>query len=557
MPSGLTPLVVVTGPGGVRAPQALTKLQEFAARPPHNMTIAIRELDDQLVPEYQRQYPDDGPQARRMERFGLPELLLRPKEIILELWRRVAETAIRECAFERDHGVDMAILSFHAIFYNNRSREFFSPVDVAFLRERLLAYDFELKRIVTLIDDIYDVFRHLASPPHVFQLSVRSDPIKKTTQAILNLQLALDWRSFELLQAGQLCRSAGLPRSAHVELSVKHSLNVGYRVIIEGSPTLYISHPITILRHDLDFQRDVQSLGAELLRAELPAPITPTSIDELRLAATGSGSERRYHPRLTQRWLPEDAYLETHAGDLLFEPPRNLGLNPLDPDQALGADADEFLSGLLLNLVDSLNAHIASRDRTLVEQASLLIVWRPLLKGILSQGVKAEIEHRNSLRQHRLLPADGTPCFVYSPDADLADFRLNALLEALRQRARHRSGAVLSDEHIAQLRSSLRIQSGITRNLTRGAADPDEIFAACQGVIADLVVVGDRDESALGGTPEVEEQAAADDAWVEEVRRVNGLDPLAVFLSDGDFVERKTRSIHEFVELVIERWSAK
>jgi len=79
-----------------------------------------------------------------MERFGLPELLLRPKEIILELWRRVAETAIRECAFERDHGVDMAILSFHAIFYNNRSREFFSPVDVAFLRERLLAYDFEL-----------------------------------------------------------------------------------------------------------------------------------------------------------------------------------------------------------------------------------------------------------------------------------------------------------------------------------------------------------------------------------------------------------------------------
>jgi len=91
---------------------------------------------------------------------------------------------------------------------------------------------------------------------------------------------------------------------------------------------------------------------------------------------------------LTQRWLPEDAYLETHAGDLLFEPPRNLGLNPLDPDQALGADADEFLSGLLLNLVDSLNAHIASRDRTLVEQASLLIVWRPLLKGILSKVSK-------------------------------------------------------------------------------------------------------------------------------------------------------------------------
>ncbi len=557
MPPDLTPVVVVTGPGGVRAPQALIKLQEFAARSPHDMTVAVRELDDLLVPEYQQQYSDAGPQARRLERFGLPELLLRPKEILLEMWRRVAEASIKECASERDRGIDMAILSFHAIFYNNRSREFFSPVDIAFLSERLQAHDFQLVRVVTLIDDIYDVFRHLASPPHVFQLSVRSDPIKKTTQPILNLQLALDWRSFELLQASQLCRSVGLPRSAHVELSVKHSLDVGFRVIIQGSPTLYISHPITIVRHDLDFQHDVQSLGAELLRAELPAPVTPTSIDELRLAATGSGSARRYHPRLTQRWVPDDAHLETHAGDLLFVPPRNPRMNPLDPDDALGPDGDEFLSGLLLNLVDSLNAHIASRDRTLVEQASLLVVWRPLLNGILSQGVKAEIEHRNSLRQHRLLPPNGTPCFVYSPNADVAEFRLNALLEALRQRARRRSGTVLNDEDLDQLRRSLLGQSRIMRDLTGGTADAHETFAACQSLFTDLVPIADRDESALGGTPEVEEQAAADDAWVEEVRRVNGLDPLEGLLSDSDFVERETRTIHEFVDLVIHKWSSR
>jgi hypothetical protein len=411
--------ILFTAPGGIRAVESLQKLRTYSER--QGRACRVVEIDDQLVPAYVREKnPAAATRALLEGPGGLTVLLFFPKEYLRELWKRVASASID--AIPDD--TELVFLSLHSVFYHNKSREFFPPVDVEHLKIELERKGLPVSMVVTLIDDVFDVVRHLSQPDQLFQHSSRATGYQKTVESVLNLHLSLSWRSIETFEASELARRLGVP---HIVLAVKHTLAVAFEAVVSQGKMVYISHPITQARQDEEFIGEIRQLTEGLAARRFLVPISPTSIDELLIKGS---KDSMLEPCLTERW-PFGAERE-----ILFKTPYEAEANPLDPDGVICGDSTHAQSvhGLLLTLEDAMRAQIASRDRLLVEQASALIVWRPFLSGRMSGGVQDELSHRNRLIEHEVIPADGSPFYVYDPEMDHAKTRVMKLVELLGER---------------------------------------------------------------------------------------------------------------------------
>jgi len=503
----------------------------------HQVNVKLLEIDDSLVTEYLSAYPEAaaGDQELLTSAGGLSFLLTRPKEILRRLWRDVV-TARLQAATDT---CDYLFLSLHASFFNNQSREFFSPIQAEHLREQLSAQGFSVKCVVTLIDDIDDIYRHLSRENQLFQLTSSGDSHQRAVEAMLNFRLALDWRSLEIVQADMLARSLAC---RHVILAVKHDLTVAYQALLLDRPMAYVSHPISDVRQDQRFVSEVQDLTGHLTTSDVVVPISPTAIDELRVERS-TENNRVFRPSLFDRWP------FGRPNEVLFIPPQEESMNPLDPDASFGDSDDAFLGGMLHNLVEAIRSQINARDRALVEQSTMIVVWRPCYTGEMSSGVFEEITHRNSLIDHRLIAEGEKPCFVYTPLEDLGKWRIVQLLHRLRREAQTSSGVGLDESLIMRLRSALAGDSHLVRDIAEGKATHQTVQQRVNS-IAPGIQVGTVRLGALSGTPMVMAATAANEWWRQTMGSVFASAPLEGLLRGHDVLISQEMTVEEFVSVI-------
>ncbi|MDQ3915183.1 MAG: hypothetical protein M3323_07615 [Actinomycetota bacterium] len=534
----MTKAIIFTGPGGIRARRSIEKFTQYCEDKGDRANTV--EIDDRLIERYLLAYPDAGDRLL-LEQGGLAYLLYRPKQVLTSLWREVVEESILQSRDASASALDdvanldsWLFVTMHAVFYNNQSREFFSPIDQTFLRETLNASRIEVEKVVTLIDDIHNVVQHLTRPGQLFQAPHSADAYQKTVDSILNLQLALDWRSSELLRASELASGLGV---RHLVLATKHEMTVVRDILLEDKPMGYISHPISSVRDDSDFKGEVGDFTKRVSSAI--APISPTTIDELRIAKDEDG---RVLPRLSDRWpFPAE-------GEVLFVQPANAEMDPLNPTDEPFDGTDRFLEGLIHSLVDAIRSQINARDRWLVDQADYLLVWRPFYKGHMSGGVTEEILHRNSLVDHGIIEPGQKRCIVYGPPEDLSMWRVNELVE----RARKLIGFNGGDSSALE-----RIRSELLRATNLFIEQPPQ-HQDILTVIRDAAGGFGRSSTALGamsGQRSVAEDEHALETWSALVQDVLAADPLNRVLKEeqGDYWVRDHLAIDAFCSRVTHR----
>ena len=533
--------VLFTHPAGLRARESLKKLSAYCSE--RGLRARLVEFDDFLIPVHLEECPAAAADELLCGPAGLAYLLRLPKDYLRALWRSAVVRGLEEI----QPTDECLLLSIHSVFHNNKSREFFSPVQIEYLREEVGKKGFEIQRVVVLIDDIYDVFRQLSTSEQLFQIDNASDAYKKAISAILNLHLALNWRSVEVFESSQLAQV--LHCGAPLILAVKQPLSVAHDMI-QGKPLAYVSHPITDVRDDQDFHKAVNDLATALAHSGLVAPLCPTAIDELRFVQQREDHTDVFLPTLDTRW----PYGTT--SDILFCPPSDPNMNPIDPDGGIAAgDGERFvISGLLEALKDAMSSQVNARDRELVEQASLIVVWRPYYRGNLSQGVAEEIWHRNSLLEHGLVAAGGKPCFVYAPLTDLGAWRIAAVAKEigvmLRLQDVPRSEV---DEVTARIREGL-MDSDLLAAFANGNASFQAVRNIAKGVFPRLRLVGPK-EGAMGGKREVENNVVQSELWRELVTEILAQSPLKRDLRDGDDIVETEMGVDQFVTHAMQQWS--
>ena len=334
-------------------------------------------------------FPDDPMRQHIAEPHGLQYVLRMPKGYIRQIWRESV------MSIAKDVGRDQPLfLAGNAAYYLTQNRDYFAPIDLDVLKQ------LDLRRVVTLIDDIYDIWYRLRQGNQLWDQATyqasQQTPFSWSVLAITQLLTLLDWRSAEILAAEAVASALHIP---HLVLAVKHPCEVLYGIICEEKVPIYVSHPITEPRRleqtaDVhlvdDFKGEIAQISDELIHSPTHVPILPTAIDELRINRTDDA----YVPLLRQRWpIPNRTLLQDPSPD---------NVNPLDPRNDYNnwnADSKNAISELLAVLADGIGKQISSRDRKLVEQCPVLVVWHPHFNGRISGGVSQEVEHLGRMRK--------------------------------------------------------------------------------------------------------------------------------------------------------------
>ena len=421
-----------------------------------------------------------------------------PQEKIRELWADAFLLAVQEATqLQNDQTPDIAIVVTSLSFYRKQTYEFYCPDDPKRLAQ--LQDEGRVPRvgaILTLIDDIYDVYYRLSRSGHVFciQQLVESElgssegteavRYKKAMELVIQYLIrVLEWRESEIQASAALAASLGCRCAT---LAVKHPIETGVRILLGDcsrafglgySFPVYLSHPISVPRREnaktgrwpgfvAEFDEFVRDVRACVDRDVHVTPIMPTAIDEYRFLKDGD----RLLPRLAPRWpLPRDdgggreglmysaadghaSYEEYEANCLqtIFDPPLDLegsrvSLPNADQRTVGFLMGDPEVSGMLRTLESVIRLQMANRDHLLVRQCPGFLLYRPTFEDPprFTGGVRAEIRDQHFHRRFDTSGAGfGRPmAFVHSV-SDLrkifkagSQFVANAM-EPIRQKAR-------------------------------------------------------------------------------------------------------------------------
>lgn len=535
-------LVLFTAQSGVKVRQGLEKLASYCQR--QGRPVQVLKVEDQLVPRHLQRYPDCEDTAFLQSPGGLKHLLLRPKEYLRRLWGDALKLTLDQAA----NGQGDILLAMNGIFYNNTSREFFSCVDMEALKTELDNQDrgLAVRGVVTLVDDIYDVYRWLAQPGQLFEPVARG-PLGRAGEAILYMLMGLQWRAMETYCAAEMAKRFSVD---HLVLAVKHPLSVVHDAIFTNKPVVYLSHPIADVRSDGPFIADVQRLTDLLRVSEVVVPIYPTSVDELRLEYEETAGGRVYRPTLTDRWpcpSPDES---------LFVPPPDHELNPLDPEGAFAAlrywERAEYsaLAGLLRGLVDAIITQINWRDRKLVEQAAGIVAWRPFFSGNMSGGVKQEIAHRNSLVEYEVSPHGAKRCLVFAKSDDLVAYRAQSLIQAVRAEATVAGDLELPKEPLAQVKADMLESQELRDGFASGGVNPEAIQRVFNDRVPNISFRSIEEPSTLGPTVSVAIPREVARKWANIASRTQARDPLVGLFDDQVDEIHYDITIGEFVSSV-------
>ena len=300
-----------------------------------------------------------------------------------------------------------ALLEFHNLFLRNGN--FFSCVDWD------LVMQFRPTIIITLIDDIYDVWQR-----------VNDREKKLKTDSYFELSEILSWRTAEItaaetlaknlfvnpethsitpeilreLQSSQFRRLAQLLGKAlpHFVFAVKHPISSLYQLLFRRDVlTLYTAFPITATRHDSKRVHEINSFRKVL--HENFTVFDPVTIDELRFEKTkfDKGSLE-----LTQRW---DICTEWYTSII----------------QETSISENPFKNIAPRKLLTDIKAQLVARDIRLVCQSRCLCGYRPFYgaREYISSGMDAELRVANEEMKH---------VAVFHPKEDRTEKNSNILI---------------------------------------------------------------------------------------------------------------------------------
>ena len=275
-------------------------------------------------------------------------------------------------------GVRYVFLDVHLAYY--KKTEYFPPLNPALFARWIASVDPAADvRIINLIDDVFSIWQTLRGRERAYP------------NTRLTLREILAWRSLETLQSDSLAASInaapGRMAARSYVVSIKHPLPTFRNLVVPRVPvSVYLSYAISRTRNDPAkvaeinaFRRRIHAMGGE----HGVAVFDPVTIDEMIL--TQARPARPVVIDGSVRWpLDQEGML---VGD---DPPVRLS-------------APEVRGSL-----DHVRHQVRSRDLRLVEQAALLVVYRPFFGGP-STGALAEIAHGR---------AAGVDACVYSPAQD-------------------------------------------------------------------------------------------------------------------------------------------
>ncbi len=377
-----------------------------------------------------------------------------PQEKIRELWTQAFDLAVKKATQHQDgNEPDLAVLVTSLSYYRKETFEFYCPANPKVLveqqREGKLPTD---GAILTLIDDIFDVYVRLTSDRHVFSIQelvdaelqsnkgTEAERYKKAIALVIQCLIRiLEWRESEIQAAASLAAMLGWSSSV---LAVKHPVETGVRILLGEashkfglghSLPVYLSHPISVPRRENaktgewppfvdEFDHFVNSVRECTKQDIHVVPVMPTAIDEYRFLKDGE----KLLPRLAPRWpLPTredgtredllytacdgyDTYEEYETASFLtiFDPPldsdgERISLATAD-ERVLGMlMGDPEVSGMLRTLESVIRLQMANRDHLLVRQCPGFLLYRPTFESPprFSGGVRAEIRDQHFHRK--------------------------------------------------------------------------------------------------------------------------------------------------------------
>lgn len=366
------------------------------------------------------------------------------RQVVLDYWDRAFESAGTTLL---ESSAPSAVLACHLTLFSGRRLEIYTPPVEARIRALVekshsqeeqtgllsKSRSLKLKRVIVLIDDIYDMYARLQNADGLYQRARAIEDYKQhawklatglkpppnfTSDEINSVVLDMDvknllrlvtWRRSEMIAAEGIAKAFDVPLTV---MSVKHEFDSLLALCRwPDIKTAYISHKITEPRVDNmisegrnDHERwgsfvfDVNRVSGALRRTfssdgSVPhrdsigvVGIQPTAIDELRFHRRPSNEHlEQYSAKLGDRWpIPHGAIYENPSP----EAPNYSSM--LSNGRELSA-RDRGVVGLLQA---SIYDEIAFRDHLLVSCNQALVVFRPTALGArVSGGVRQEINH--------------------------------------------------------------------------------------------------------------------------------------------------------------------
>jgi hypothetical protein len=471
--------IIFTGQSGLNTKQCLRDFIQFIS---DHSTLVNHSGNPPLFIDFEEQMVKIEEERRQIEisteRF-FSEVLTLPAPRFNAVWKEAMKRVIVISEEAKKNQQDI-YLKMHASFYNPETREYSCPVSIDEFR------NFNPNKIVTLIDDIYDIHLRLREPEQIFGASglEQESPLEE----VFHLFRILDWRSKEISLARHLAKEAS--QAEHYVFATKHSYLTLYNLIHKNFLKVYISHPITEVRRLQntgkldDARRIIKSIeDLETISADKFVSFLPTTIDELRILSRESDGKKIFLPRLMERW--NESRFEDDSR-IFFKKSSSLSKsqfwNALVTDESSSIESSVTLDVLARQILHQ----ITTRDYKLVEQSAALLVYRPCFNGNSSEGVRREIEYHLKLKEF----VSRKPCYVYLPKVDQDRFFVRLLEDALEKEtyisfllnAREKGRDVSSvNKNTFSLTFTEQDSTVLTSSL---ATYPDDIYSKLKGILS-------------------------------------------------------------------------
>jgi hypothetical protein len=303
-------LVIFSSASGIDAATCIRNLGTYGASTGASYVGPYKVEDrcvDAALPTLQKLY--------RGTKHTLAQFLTLPTEHICSFCEQgFRQTVAAACEEGRKKKAEFVFLAFHPVLSHQRTTGFVEP----YQGSNLLAAipdDITVERVVSIHDDIFDMYRRLLGPHRLFEPSPTRSGKRRPLQDFQDLMLLLDWRDRELSVAVSIARGLN---SRHFLFHAKGRTRSLWDAVCKNVPPVYLSHPISQPRRDIlgiedtekcsrpDEVRGRSLIGecmeiANTLSKFVPL-IEPTAIDELRLDIDRMGEMKE--AQLDDSFLP-------------------------------------------------------------------------------------------------------------------------------------------------------------------------------------------------------------------------------------------------------------
>lgn len=272
-------IILVTGPSGVHIKDSLKRLNKSISE--ENIISVEKKIED-------------------ISKIPFREFIGALQYKQYRFWLKAFEEIIKR-DIPQKASVEPLFLTFHAVYYHQQKREFFSPIDMKVL-QRLKKLR-KIKMLIVFIDDVYDVYRRLMDKEEMYEDVLKKDkilPLKAIFSSIFNIISLLNWREVEIAFSRVIAKF--LDNIPIFIIPTKHPSFMINRLIekpLGGIKFYYLSHPITTVRQESriylsSFIGSLESVIKTVTSHESIVLFFPTSIDELIIKREEVGEKNTF-----------------------------------------------------------------------------------------------------------------------------------------------------------------------------------------------------------------------------------------------------------------------